>query len=491
MRIAVGALLFEGNSFSARTEGVDAFERTYLFSGENIFKLRGGNVEVSGALSVLDHEGVDILPLIAGHGGAGGRITDEAYETLVERMLARLAGTKVDGVYLALHGAMACETIERPEVQLLRRLRAIVGDIPIVISLDLHASVDAELVGLCDAIVCYQTYPHDDAFETGARAAGLLLKALGGTTFRMAYRKLALMITPTMGGTRTSPAMREFYKACRALESTPGIASVSYFMLTGWLDLPDGGSGFLIVADDPAVDLDAELERLCDRMWQLRQHFVPTVVSLTSVVEETRALPMRPVIMSDMSDAVGAGACGDSAGALAEYLATGCEAPLLAQLSDPETVEIARAAGVGSTVTVALGNKIEHRNGPPLELTAEIVSLHDGVFYYSGGVMGGVPGQLGPSVVLRSGPATVLVTSRSAYEYGYEQYTMAGLDPLDFKYVLVKNPMNFRQAFAWAPRLYALDRPGAACADLTVYDWEKCIRPFFPLDDAETPIYRH
>lgn len=491
MQIAVGAFLFEGNSFSPRTEGLEAFERTYFFAGDDIFKLRGGNVEVSGALSVLDHEKVEILPLIATHGGAGGRITDAAYETLVERLLAPLAGKKVDGVYLSLHGAMACETIQQPEVQLLRRLRAIVGDVPVVISLDLHASVDADLVGLCDAIVCYQTYPHDDAFETGARAAGLLLKALRGTRFRMAYRKLALMITPTMGGTRTSPAMRELYKTCRALELTPGIVSASYFMLTGWLDLPDGGSGFLLVADDPAVDLDVELERLCERMWQLRQHFVPTVVSLTSVVEQTASLPIRPVIMSDMSDAVGAGACGDSAGALAEYLATGCDQPLLAQLSDPEAVETARAAGIGGTVKVALGNKIERRNGPPLELTAQVVSLHDGVFYYSGGVMGGAPGQLGPSVVLRSGPATMLVTSQSAYEYGYEQYTMAGLDPLDFKYVLVKNPMNFRQAFAWAPRLYALDRPGAACADLTVYDWEKCARPFFPLDDAETPIYRH
>lgn len=491
MRVAIGALLFEGNSFSARVSTLEDFKRTYLFSGDEVLsKSRQAEVEVSGALSVLDRTDIELLPLIASHGGSGGLITDETFEALVEQLLAPLAGQPVDGVYLALHGAMACETIERPEVELLTRLRARVGDVPVVISLDLHADVSQQLVDLCDAIVCYQTYPHDDGFETGARAIGLLLKALNGAKLKMAYRKLALLISPTTAGTRTSPAMRELYKSCRSLEQTPGILSASYFMLTAWLEKVDGGSGFLLVGDDPSVDLEVEIDRLAARMWELREHFIPQVVSLTNVVHETTSLPLRPIIMSDMSDAVGAGACGDAAGALQEFLDTGSAETLLVQLCDPAAVAVARNAGPGATVNVSLGNKIDTRNGPPVELSAEVLRFHSGTFAYTGGIMGGITSTYGDAVVLQHDNVTILVTSKTAYEYGYEQYSAAGLNPLDYKFVLVKNPMNFRQAFAWAPRLYALDRPGAAAADLTVYQWDKCARPFFPLDDSETPIFR-
>lgn len=492
MRIAIGALLFEGNSFSARVSTLEDFERSYLFTGgEVLSKSRKAEVEVSGALSVLDRTEMELVPLIASHGGSGGLITDATFETLVGQLLAPLvAGETVDGVFIALHGAMACETIERPEVEILKRLRKVVGDVPVVISLDLHADVTQELVDLCTAIVCYQTYPHDDAFETGARAAGLLLKALNGTRLKMAYRKLAMLITPTTGGTRTSPAMRELYKTCRSLEQMPGIVSASYFMLTAWLEKHDGGSGFILVGDDESVDLETEIDRLAARMWALRQHFIPEVVSLTQVVADTAKLPLRPIIMSDMSDAVGAGACGDAAGTLREFLDTGSPDTLLVQLADPEAVAHARKAGVGASALFSLGNKIDTRNGTPVELAAKVLRFHSGEFTYSGGIMGGICASYGDAVVLQHGKVTVLVTSKTAYEYGYEQYSAAGLNPLDYKFVLVKNPMNFRQAFAWAPRLYALDRPGAACADLTVYQWDKCARPFFPLDDSETPIFR-
>ena len=43
------------------------------------------------------------------------------------------------------------------------RLRAVIGpDIPVLVTLDLHANVSAAMVERADFITAYRTYPHDD-----------------------------------------------------------------------------------------------------------------------------------------------------------------------------------------------------------------------------------------------------------------------------------------------------------------------------------------
>ena len=85
----------------------------------------------------------------------------------------------VDAVYLDLHGAMVSEEFEDGEGELLRRVRAVIGeDAPIVISLDYHANVTAQMVRHADAILPYWTYPHVDQFDTGKRAAEAMKRLL-------------------------------------------------------------------------------------------------------------------------------------------------------------------------------------------------------------------------------------------------------------------------------------------------------------------------
>ena len=78
----------------------------------------------------------------------------------------------VDGVYLDLHGAMVTEQYDDGEGELLRRVRAVIGpDMPLIVSLDLHANVTPLMAELADRLVIYRTYPHIDMSATGARAA--------------------------------------------------------------------------------------------------------------------------------------------------------------------------------------------------------------------------------------------------------------------------------------------------------------------------------
>lgn len=493
MRIAVGALLFEGNTFSLSKIDIQSFYDNYYFEGEHLIKgLRHGNVEVSGALSVLDAYGAEVVPLIATHGGCGGMVTRVCFDALKEKMLSYLADAgPVDGVYLALHGAMICEGTENAEVELLREVRALFGSVPLVISCDLHAHIVPEMLSLCDVIVGYQQYPHDDVFETGARSAGILMRAVQQTIQPEVHmKKMSLLITPTMSGTRLPTPMQEIYKACRALEQLPGVYAVSYFPSTPWAERAEGGTAFVLTCEQGFERVDELLTSLCEQLWADRAKFSPKVFSVKEALEKSEQSPHSPIILSEMSDAVGAGAAGDSSYVLSTYLASGRKEPLLVQIVDPQTVQAAQKVGVGQRGTFQVGNKIENRYGPPVEIDAEVLFLEEVNFTYSGGPFSGTESTLGEAAVLRSGSCTILVTSRSAYEYADEQYRAAGLDVREFRFVVVKNPMNYRQAYAWAPATFALDTPGAGRADLTELTWSICRRPFYPVDDSSSVLYR-
>ena len=77
------------------------------------------------------------------------------------------------------------------EGELLRRVRAIVGNTPVTISLDPHANLTARMVTLADAVVPFRTYPHVDMKQAGAQAMRLLLQRIErGMPWARAFRQL-------------------------------------------------------------------------------------------------------------------------------------------------------------------------------------------------------------------------------------------------------------------------------------------------------------
>ena len=69
-----------------------------------------------------------------------------------------------------------------PEGRLITQIRELLGDLPLVVSLDLHAVITDRLVEAADVLVPYHTYPHTDQYETGWRAARNLLRLMAGET---------------------------------------------------------------------------------------------------------------------------------------------------------------------------------------------------------------------------------------------------------------------------------------------------------------------
>ena len=121
---------------------------------------------------------------VSAHATPGATVSREAFDHIAGIICAAATEHRatLDGILLSLHGSMVPSFCEDGEGELLRRLRAIVGpDLPIAVTLDLHAMVTPAMVEQAQILVSYKTYPHIDMREIGAQAGRLLDATLRGT----------------------------------------------------------------------------------------------------------------------------------------------------------------------------------------------------------------------------------------------------------------------------------------------------------------------
>src|SRR5947207_1318742 len=112
----------------------------YLLAGKDLFSLRGTDGEIAGALSVLEADQVEIVPLIATRWNSSSVLEAAAHTELSAGLLGALqAAGAVDGILLSCHGSMVAADCDDPEGWLAASVRAIVGpSVPIAMTLDLH-----------------------------------------------------------------------------------------------------------------------------------------------------------------------------------------------------------------------------------------------------------------------------------------------------------------------------------------------------------------
>ena len=181
-RIAVGGIAHETHSFATRPTGLEDFRKQALFFGDDILaQLAGGKSATAG---MIDNARADwqLLPTVYAGAMPGGIVTTEAFETIVGELTARLAeAMPLDGVLLALHGAMVTEDELDAESAILQAVRDVVGnETPIVITLDMHGNISPRTVELVDVLIAFDENPHIDPYERGAEAADVMGRLLSG-----------------------------------------------------------------------------------------------------------------------------------------------------------------------------------------------------------------------------------------------------------------------------------------------------------------------
>jgi microcystin degradation protein MlrC len=481
MRVAIGAVFTESNHLVGRPTTLADFERTELRRGDQVLAATDG--ALGGALHELRARGAQVEPLLFASAVPGGPLTLDCYRALKSDLLARLkAALPVDGVLMPLHGAAAVEKTGDLDGDLIESVRSVVGpSVPLVATLDLHAHVTAPMVENADALVAWETYPHRDTFSTGQRGARLLMDILEGKACpAMAMGKVPVIVGGYMGSTDDGP-FAALMRETKALERQDGVLSTSLFLVQPHLDLPNMGGGGLVITDgdiDRAVELAAGL---AGRYWAKRFELETQMLEPSEAIAKGMAID-GTVLLLETSDCAGGGASGDSAWALRAMLEAGVSG--LAMVVDPEAAAMCHAEGVGARVAVTVGHKVDTRWGSPLPVDGRVEKLTDGRFVYTGGIWGGLTGEMGPSARVRAGSVDVLVATHATYDWADEQYGSMDMDTGRAKFIVVKNPMNYRVGYDGRFKAaFVLDTPGPTIASLRKVPFQELRRPYFPVDE--------
>jgi len=269
----------------------------------------------------------------------------------------------------------------------------------------------------------------------------------------------------------------------KAMETRPAVLSTSLFLVHPALDQPGMGSGGLVITDGGIESASSLAGEITARYWSLRGELEPTLHTPEQAVKDGLAIDGGPVILVEAADCCGGGAAGDSVASLRALLDADPECPALVPVVDPDVAGACHRAGVGGSVTAALGHKLDPQWGTPISVTGRVERLTDGRFEYAG-ERAGMAGDMGPSAVLRIGAIDVLVATHPTYDWLDEQFLSVGLNPSEAKFIVAKNPMNYRQAYgAVAQHAFILDTPGPTPPTFREWPYTRQSRPWYPRDE--------
>jgi microcystin degradation protein MlrC len=490
MRIAIGQLWQETNTFNPLPTTRAAFEQFGVLRGDELVERMADTNELGGFIQSLRSwpERPEIVGLVRLPAWPGGAATQSTFRWLRRELLGALrCQLPVDGVLLALHGAMVADGMPDVEGEILQAVRRLVGPtVPVVATLDLHANVTRRMVEMADALVLYHTYPHVDVFETGQRGAAVLRRILvEGVRPVTLFQKLPLVVPPERANTQDpASASHGFRERLQELEADPRILAAGLATVQPWLDIPELGNAVVVVADGDSRWVRSACVRLAQDVWRRRRDFLPKLVPVKEAVRAAHAVRDGLVVLADGADATTSGATGDSTHLLRELLKYDWPRPALVTLVAPAVVRRARERGVGAELTTRLGGVRDRRFSRPLRLTAEVVTLFDARFVMSGHLAKHLAIDMGPSVVLRRGNVHVVVTSRTGPHFAPELFRAAGLDPFTASVVVAKSPLGFRAVYeAAAKKVLLVQAPGCAPSDFWHYDYRNIPRPLWPWDE--------
>ncbi|GGD47511.1 M81 family metallopeptidase [Paenibacillus nasutitermitis] len=489
MRIVVGGILQESNTFSTKPSTIEDFYRYFYLVGNELNKPNLAENEWSGFKKAAEEQGVTLLPTLYTQAVSSGPVRREALDTLKQTLLTMLDQAEdYDGVLFAMHGAWVTEDSESADNEIITAIRNKVGrTIPIVITLDSHANITKAMLDNVDAIVGYQTFPHIDYASTAYRAATLLFDAIQTNKKLHTVLKKAPMIVQAEKHTTYLEPMVSLWDEAKAGEARADSVMTSLFAVQPWLDVKEMGFSVVVVGED-LHKAEAEAQRLIELVWSRRKEFEIDLYSPSQVLAKLaeEQLP-GPVVASDSADSPGAGSSGDSNAVLRELLSSGADQNYRCLLSmvDAVSARSAHEAGVGSRLKLRVGHTLSTTTGSPLEIEGDVVYSGNTKFRFGGGMVANLEANMGMCAVIQIGKISLLLMENPTFTGDPAMYRSVGLEPSDADFVLVKSAAQFRAEYEkLTDRIYILDTPGASTANLKSLTFVNIPRPMYPFDET-------
>jgi microcystin degradation protein MlrC len=449
----------------------------------------GGFVQVAREFAGVELVGIE-SPLWPKTGSGSGWVTNEAFESFLGTQLAQLrAQGPFDGVYLALHGAMAVRGVARPEAEIARRVRDAVGPKAVLAgTFDPHGNEDEAFLRHADMAFCVKYFPHYDMHLQGQRAARMMVRAIRGQ-FRPTNAVIKVpIISPTVLQWTGAAPWSELVQRALTWEAREPDVFVNVFFGFPWSDVPDAGmciqvltNGNQPLADRVARDMAGwAWRRRADLLGSTKVHRIAEGVALAKqAVAEGR----KPVVLADHSDR-----SGYATWLLREILAQGLTRTLVATIADPRAMQVLERAKPGDAVDLAIGGLADDSAGDPVRIAGRLRAVTTGG---TSRAMGG--GQRWAVVEIGHGNV-VVVSPFLAQVIETEELWSLGLAAEEFDVIALKSRVHFRRGFddsGFAPTILLVepDQPFLGTVRLDGLPYEHLrLADFYPYGDPPPPV---
>jgi microcystin degradation protein MlrC len=427
------------------------------FGGEALLR-EGGSYVTGFVRKAREYGDMELVGLTSPYEAFGGSsrawTTKAAFDHFVDMMLADLnAAMPVHGVYLALHGAMAVRDVPRPEAEIARRFREVVGPhVPIVAAFDLHGNEDQEFLRWADGSFVTKHFPHYDSWFQGERAATYLRRIMRGEYRPVTVTRRVPVVTPTVvQWTGASPVMDIMARARRWEDQYPGVY-VSVFLGFPWADVPDIGTTVQVMTNGDAALAQQAADDVASLIWRVREEYAhgdyPLPEAAVTAAREAIRTGARPVVLADYWDRPG-----DGTWTLAELVKHDVPRVIIAALTDAPALDAIWEADLqpGAPFERAVGGYTGESAGSPVPITGTLRWRGARWGYERVAVI-----EFGHGSILILTPAYQQVTSP-------QQLRFAGIDPDAFDVFVLKTRVHFRRGFddnGYAPTIIIVDAPG-------------------------------
>src|SRR5215208_6372641 len=454
MRLLIAMMKHETNTFSPVPTPLARFGHGPgpLYGDAAIRAYRGTGSGLGAYLDLAEREGAEVVLPIAAGAPPSRPVEDAAFEHMAGIICDAVKKGGYDGMFLDLHGAMVTESFEDGEGELLRRIRAIDPKTPIAVSLDMHANLYDAIIENATVVTGYRTYPHIDTYDTAKLAGELLLKAMRGEARPVIAWGNVPMLPHVMRQGSDDHPNKELQSRCAAMD-TEGALAVSLFTGFPHADIANAGLSVVVVTDGDRALAERLRDELLDRAWADREDFVYQLEPLEQSLARARSIePPQPgegpIVLLDHYDNCASGGTMDTTAVLAAILRAGLENVAAFAIYDPQAVQQAIAAGIGSEVALAIGGKIAMPALPgesrPLAVTGTVKTISNGRFRNKGPMGRGVQMDMGPSVVLDTGRAEIALISRHVEPNDINCLLSLGIDPMQKRFVMLKSRIHWR-----------------------------------------------
>lgn len=504
---------------------MDSFTRT---AGQEIIdQNRDTNTNFGAYIKYCEEHDIDVVPGVYFMGNPAGILNHKDYLMMrTEIMDAAKNAGDIDLLMLNFHGAACVEGVEDPELDMVNGLKEILGDkVKIVaLAMDLHGKCSDGLNEACDLISVVHKYPHIDYFERATETLQHLQGIFDGSikiTRHVEFLPLVFPVCTTMNGMGAG-----ILSKLKTLMAKPEILDISYMHGFPYADHKYTGGYVIVTTNDDMATAKKEAVSFAKWVWDqreaLNERSMTTEEALQAVVQELQSTEdykprakidldklandkatqdasiheaqevswgfvpdwsHKPIVVNDTSDNPGGGTSGCNVNLLRRFMEENIDRVAFIGLTDPVTVKKAHEAGVGAIIDVELSGKTisgQELDGEPIIAKAYVKMLADG-HTMNRIMMAGLRWDIGLTATLIIGGMTITVNSSAWQGFDNAQTLIGGIDPKDYKVVIVKSSAHFRAYFTTiADTIITADGPGGTTTIVTNFSPVNLRGPVYP-----------